>query len=197
VKRLNYSNRRRALARARADEKNMRLALKTTTMAEPSEPIAARFLHGKGLAVPKPSENRDWFAVDCFLQHGVRCEPDFRGFRITGRSLPDRIGWNLSESNQSQASRNDQAGTTGELNYNGYCNPEVDKLIDRQSVEADQERRKQLVLEIERKLAEDGARPIVFYDRRATCWQPWAKGLTIMVNSISNGARMEDVWPDN
>src|SRR5580704_3398537 len=38
-------------------------------------------------------------------------------------------------------------GCGGELNYNGYCNPEVDKLIDRQSVEADQERRKQLVWE--------------------------------------------------
>ena len=51
-------------------------------------------------------------------------------------------------------------------NYTGYCNPEVDKLIDQQSMEADQEKRKQLVWEIERKLAEDGARPIIFYDRR-------------------------------
>ena len=87
-------------------------------------------------------------------------------------------------------------GCGGELNYNGYCNPEVDKLIDQQSIEADQERRKKLVWEIERKLAEDGARPIIFYDRRATCWQPYVKGLTIMVNSIANGARMEDVWLD-
>jgi peptide/nickel transport system substrate-binding protein len=85
----------------------------------------------------------------------------------------------------------------GELNYNGYCNPQVDKLIDQQSSETDQEKRKQLVWEIERKLAEDGARPIFFYDRRATCWQPRVKGLTIMVNSISNGARMEDIWLDN
>jgi peptide/nickel transport system substrate-binding protein len=30
----------------------------------------------------------------------------------------------------------------------------------------------------------------------ATCWQPYVKGLTIMVNSIANGARMEDVWLD-
>ena len=55
-----------------------------------------------------------------------------------------------------------------EGNYNGYCNPEVDKLIDRQSAEADQEKRKKLVWEIERKLAEDGVRPIIFYDRRDT-----------------------------
>ena len=87
-------------------------------------------------------------------------------------------------------------GCDGELNYNGYCNPEVDKLIDQQSAEANQDQRKQLVWEIERKLAGDGARPIFFYHRRATCWQPRVKGLTIMVNSISNGARMEDVWLD-
>jgi peptide/nickel transport system substrate-binding protein len=83
-----------------------------------------------------------------------------------------------------------------ERNYTGYCSPEVDKLVDQQSIESDTAKRKQLVWEIERKLAEDGARPIFFYDRRATCWQPRVKGLTIMVNSISNGARMEDVWLD-
>ena len=49
----------------------------------------------------------------------------------------------------------------------------------------------------ERKLAEDGARPIIFYDRRATCWQPRVKELTLMVNSLFNGWRMEDVWLDN
>src|SRR5882724_7005999 len=32
-----------------------------------------------------------------------------------------------------------------EGNYNGYCNPEVDKMVDRQSMEADQEKRKALV----------------------------------------------------
>jgi peptide/nickel transport system substrate-binding protein len=58
-------------------------------------------------------------------------------------------------------------GCGGALNYTGYCNPAVDDLIDRQSIEADQEKRKKLVWEIERKLAEDGARPILFYDRRA------------------------------
>jgi len=87
-------------------------------------------------------------------------------------------------------------GCGGELNYNGYCSPEVDKLIDQQSSEANQEERKQLVWEIERRLAEDGARPIIFYDRRATCWQPRVKGLTLMVNSLFNGWRMEDVWLD-
>jgi ABC-type transport system substrate-binding protein len=67
----------------------------------------------------------------------------------------------------------------------GYCNPEVDKLIEQQSIEADAGRRKQLVWAIERKLAEDGARPIIFYNRYGTCWQPYVKGLTIMVNSLT------------
>jgi ABC-type transport system substrate-binding protein len=80
--------------------------------------------------------------------------------------------------------------------YTGYCQPEVDKLIDQQSAEPDREKRKQLVWEIERRLAEDGARPIIFYPRGGTCMQPYVKGLTTMVNSIYNGFRMEDVWLD-
>src|SRR5437667_813202 len=89
-----------------------------------------------------------------------------------------------------------QYGCSGELNYGSYCNPELDKLVEAQSIEGDQEKRKEVVWQIERKLAEDGARPIIFYNRGATCWQPYVKGLTIMVNSISNGWRMEDVWLD-
>jgi peptide/nickel transport system substrate-binding protein len=81
-------------------------------------------------------------------------------------------------------------------NYTGYCNPEVDKLIDQQSTESNTEKRKELVWQIERRLAEEGARPIIFYPRGGTCTQPYVKGLTTMVNSIYNGYRMEDVWLD-
>jgi peptide/nickel transport system substrate-binding protein len=87
-------------------------------------------------------------------------------------------------------------GCGGDLNYSGYCNPEVDKLIEQQSIEADEARRMQLVWAIERKLAEEGARPIIFYSRGGTCWQPYVKGLTLMVNSIFNGNRREAVWLD-
>ena len=89
-----------------------------------------------------------------------------------------------------------QYGCGSSLNLNDYCNPEVDKLMEQQSREGDPERRKPLLWAIERKLAEDGARPIIFYSRAATCWQPWVKGLTIMVDSLDNGNRMEDVWLD-
>ena len=57
-------------------------------------------------------------------------------------------------------------------------------------------KRKNLVWEIERRLAEDGARPIIFYNRFAYCWQPQVKNWTMMVNSIINNFRMEDVWLD-
>jgi peptide/nickel transport system substrate-binding protein len=87
-------------------------------------------------------------------------------------------------------------GCGSKLNWDGYCNPEIGKLIEQQSSEANQERRKQLVWTIERKLAEDVARPIIFYNRVGTCWQPYVKGLTIMVNSIFNGNRREDIWLD-
>jgi peptide/nickel transport system substrate-binding protein len=79
-------------------------------------------------------------------------------------------------------------------NYTGYCNPEVDKLIDRQSAEPNTQKRKNIVWDIERKLIEDDARPILFYTRAANCREPYVKGLTTMVNSIYNGSRFEDVW---
>jgi peptide/nickel transport system substrate-binding protein len=81
-------------------------------------------------------------------------------------------------------------------NYSGYCNPELDRLIDRQSMEPDTEKRRQLVWQIERLLAEDSVRPVIFYARAAWCLQPRVKGMTLMVNSIYNGSRYEDIWLD-
>ena len=48
-----------------------------------------------------------------------------------------------------------------ERNLTQYCNKDVDALIDKQSQETDAGKRKQIVWEIERKLAEDLARPII------------------------------------
>ena len=53
-----------------------------------------------------------------------------------------------------------------------------------------------IVGEIERKIADAAIRPVLFYPVGASCMQPYVKGLTIMVNSIYNGWRMEDVWLD-
>ena len=53
-----------------------------------------------------------------------------------------------------------------ENNFAKYCNPEVEQLLDRQSQEADAGKRKALVWEIERRLAEDVANPIIAPRRR-------------------------------
>jgi peptide/nickel transport system substrate-binding protein len=81
-------------------------------------------------------------------------------------------------------------------NYTGYCNAETDALVDQQSMEANPEKRRKLVWEIERRLAEDASRPVLLYSRFATCVQPRLKGLTTMTNSRFNGWRFEDVWLD-
>src|SRR6266566_285693 len=87
---------------------------------------------------------------------------------------------------------------TGSMrNYTGYSNREVDALIEKQSAEANIDKRKKLVWEIERKLIEDDARPILFYNKAANCREPYVKGLTTGVNSIYNAARFEDIWLDH
>ncbi|HXO02412.1 MAG TPA: ABC transporter substrate-binding protein [Stellaceae bacterium] len=83
-----------------------------------------------------------------------------------------------------------------ERNYTNYCNPELEKLYDKQSVEPDQEKRKKIVWEIDEKLTEDGARPIIYSYDLGTCRYPQVHGITVMVNSIFNGWRFEDAWLD-
>ena len=87
-------------------------------------------------------------------------------------------------------------GCGASLNWSRYCNPKIDELIERQSREADPDRRKAVLWEIERALAGDNARPIIFYRNGGTCRQPYVRGLTLMVTSPFNGWRMEDVWLD-
>jgi peptide/nickel transport system substrate-binding protein len=81
-------------------------------------------------------------------------------------------------------------------NYNNYCNPEMTKLFEAQSREIDQKKRLKMVWDIDVKLQEDIARPIIAHGRAAGCWHPYVKGVTIHANSIYNGWRFEDVWLD-
>jgi len=84
----------------------------------------------------------------------------------------------------------------GSRTYMDYCNKDIDALIAKQSMEPNQEQRKQIAWEIDRKLTEDAVRPMIYYMRGGTCWRPEVKNLTLMVNSIYNGWRLEDVWLD-
>jgi peptide/nickel transport system substrate-binding protein len=81
-------------------------------------------------------------------------------------------------------------------NYNNYCNPEIQKLFEEQSQEVDPEKRLKMVWDIDRRLQEDVARPIILYGRAAGCWQPYVKGIVLHTNSIYNNWRFEDVWLD-
>src|SRR5439155_19876391 len=63
-----------------------------------------------------------------------------------------------------------------ERNDNGYCNPELDALVDHQSIETDPDKRRALVWAIERKLAEDVARPISFTRVLQAAGSPMSKG---------------------
>ena len=83
-----------------------------------------------------------------------------------------------------------------ERNYTKYCNPEVDALIEEQSRETDLSKRKGLVWTIERKLAEDVARPIISQNVTGLCWQPYVKNFRLHHNNIYNNWRFDDVWLD-
>ena len=84
----------------------------------------------------------------------------------------------------------------GARTYMDYCNKDIDALIMKQSMEGDQAKRKMIAWEIDRRLTNDAVRPMIYYLRGGTCWRPEVKNMTVMVNSIFNGWRMEDVWLD-
>ena len=106
------------------------------------------------------------------------------------------VGLNLTGSSVDDPDQNfyENYGCGSERNYTDYCNKELEKLFDQQSGETDLEKRKKLVWEIDKKLQEDVARPIILHSRRATCWSPRVKWITIKTNSSYNGWRFEDVW---
>jgi len=106
------------------------------------------------------------------------------GLENTGAAVVDDPDQQLYESYACESDRN----------FTGYCNRPLEDLFHRQSREVDQKKRKQLVWDIDTTLQREGARPVIFHTRGATCWHPRVKGLTAMVNSMYNGWRMEDVW---
>jgi len=79
-------------------------------------------------------------------------------------------------------------------NYNGYCNKELETLFDRQSMEPDQQKRREIVWQIDRKLQEEVARPTLYHPVGIGCWHPQVQNYTVQINSIYNGWRFEDLW---
>ncbi|MCW3474209.1 ABC transporter substrate-binding protein [Limobrevibacterium gyesilva] len=123
-------------------------------------------------------ETSTWFAKVARKDYSV-------GLNLTGNAVddPDQTFY-------------ENYACKSERNYTQYCNPELEKLFDKQSAETNLEARKKLVWEIDRKLQDDVARPIILHIQAGVCWQPDVHGFTPMVNSSYNGYRFEDLWLD-
>ncbi len=80
-------------------------------------------------------------------------------------------------------------------NYSDYCNPEVDRLIEDQSVTMDQAKRARLVRDIDMRLQLEGARPLMGWRTFYFLHWPYVKNL-IAHQSIYNFGRMQEVWLD-
>ena len=126
----------------------------------------------------EPVESGAWFAKVARKDYAV-------GLNLTGNGIDD----------PDQAFYENYA-CNSQRNYTHYCNKDLEKLFDEQSQITDVAKRKKLVWEIDKKLQEDVARPILFHAREGTCWKPFVKNMTIMSNSSYNGYRYEDIWLD-
>jgi peptide/nickel transport system substrate-binding protein len=80
-------------------------------------------------------------------------------------------------------------------NYTGYCNEDVMKLIDRQSQELDVKKRYALVVEIEKRLELDAARPTMGWRLDYFVHRPYVHNL-VPHNGIYNWGRLTNVWID-
>jgi peptide/nickel transport system substrate-binding protein len=80
-------------------------------------------------------------------------------------------------------------------NYTDYCSEQVMKMIEAQSQELDAKKRLQLVWQIQKKLEEDAARPVMGW--RMDYYSHWnyVKNL-VPHQSIYNWSRMQEVWLD-
>ncbi|MGE0225256.1 MAG: ABC transporter substrate-binding protein [Acetobacteraceae bacterium] len=125
-----------------------------------------------------PVETSQWFSKVARKDYSV-------GLNLTGNAVddPDQTFY-------------ENYACKSERNYSRYCNPEIEKLFDVQSQETDVEKRRNLVWEIDQRIQNDVARPIILHMRGGTCWQPALKGYVPMVNSSYNAFRFENLWLD-
>jgi peptide/nickel transport system substrate-binding protein len=162
---------------------NKRLAVKVSTRNIPPyrDPAVILIDHLKEIYIDgelDPVETSLWFSKVARKDYAV-------GLNLTGNSIddPDQAFY-------------ENFSCKSERNYSEYCNADLEKLFDQQSAETDLQKRKKLVWEIDQKLQNDVARPIILHIRNGTCWQPEVHGFTPMINSSYNGYRFEDVWLD-
>lgn len=122
--------------------------------------------------------------VETAIWHVKVARKDYKvGLNLTGSGVDDP---------DQQFYENYACGSS--RNYTNYCDKELSDLFDKQSMELDMKKRREMVWEIDRRLQTDLARPIIMHNRGGTCWTPKVKNMTIQVNGIYNGWRFEDTW---
>jgi peptide/nickel transport system substrate-binding protein len=162
-------------------DKPLKIKVSTRNLATYRDPAVVLIDQLKQIFIDaelEPVESGAWFAKVARNDYSV-------GLNLTGNGIDD----------PDQALYENYA-CGSERNYTHYCNKDIEKLFDIQSVETDLAKRKKMVWDIDKKLQEDVARPILFHARTGTCWKPYVKNMTIENNSAYNGYRYEDVWLD-
>jgi peptide/nickel transport system substrate-binding protein len=162
-------------------DKPLRIKVSTRNLATYRDPAVVLIDQLKSIYIDaelEPVESSTWFAKIARNDYSV-------GLNLTGNGIddPDQAFY-------------ENYGCGSERNYTHYCNKDLQKLFDQQSVETDVEKRKKMVWEIDKKLQEDVARPILMHARTGICWKPYVKNMTIMNNSAYNGYRYDDIWLD-
>lgn len=106
------------------------------------------------------------------------------------------VGLNLTGNGVDDPDQNffENYSCKSERNATGYCNPELEKLMQAQSAEPDPEKRRAMVWEIDRQLQEDVARPIIVHITSGTCWHPHVMGFNPAMNTSYNRYRFDNVW---
>ncbi len=137
-------------------DKRLKLKVSTRNLATYRDPAVILIDQIKDIYIDgelEPVESGAWFAKVARKDYSV-------GLNLTGNGIDDP-----------DQSFYENYACESERNYTHYCNKDLEKLFDQQSAESDVEKRKKLVWEIDRKVQEDVARPILYHAHQATCWQ--------------------------
>jgi peptide/nickel transport system substrate-binding protein len=123
--------------------------------------------------------------VETAQWHPLATRKEFQaGPNLTGLGVDDPDG-NFFENYACGSARN----------YGGYCNEQVQKMIEAQSQELDPKKRLAMVAEIQKKLEDDAARPTI--DWRLEYYLQWQHVKNLVPHqSIYNWGRMQEVWLD-
>jgi peptide/nickel transport system substrate-binding protein len=121
--------------------------------------------------------------VETAQWHAMATRGDFQiGANLTGLGIDDP-----------DANFFENYGCGSPRNYSQYCNEQLMKMVDQQSQELDPKKRLALVAQIQKKLEEDAARPMLDWTLDYFTVWPHVKGL-VPHHNIYNYGRMQDVW---